>query len=122
MSTDVNPAVEVFREIFRKIVYSSLGESAGEVLMFFLQKDLGRDPFNIFWENPEAFYYTIKKVFGVGAEVLINLLVGEINKGCGLNINQEHFLELICSGSQGCVEELHNFLKKVAELYRREGT
>lgn len=35
MSTDVNPAVEVFREIFKRTVYSSLGESAGEVLLFF---------------------------------------------------------------------------------------
>ncbi|MEM2152330.1 MAG: hypothetical protein QW241_04330, partial [Candidatus Bathyarchaeia archaeon] len=60
------PTIEVFRMICREVLHSSLGESAGEAVLFFLRRGLGRDPFEVFWEDPGAFYRELERVFGVG--------------------------------------------------------
>lgn len=108
--------IKIFSEICIRIIYSSLGESAGGAILFLLHKDLGRDPFEVFWEDPKTFYHTIEKIFGAGTKVLINLLIAGINRESGLNINPEHFLELMRSGDQSSVEEIRSSLKRAAEL------
>ncbi|MEM2151408.1 MAG: hypothetical protein QXG68_07810 [Candidatus Bathyarchaeia archaeon] len=110
--------IEVFRETLRKMICSSLGESAGEAVLFFLREALKRDPFEVLWEDPRAVYYEMTKVLGEGAKVLINLLVTNINRECGLNISPDHFLKLMRNGNQRSVEELRLFLRKMAEVHR----
>ncbi|MEM3479187.1 MAG: hypothetical protein QXV74_04000, partial [Candidatus Bathyarchaeia archaeon] len=74
MSKPIHSIIENFREVCKRIFYSSLGESASEAALFFLRRGLGRDPFEVFWEDPGAFYRELERVFGVGAKVLIKLL------------------------------------------------
>lgn len=89
--------------------------------MFFLRRDLGRDPFEVFWDDPGAIYREMEKVFGVGAKVLIKLLVSRINSEFGLNISSERFLELMRSGDQRSIDEMRSFLTKIAESYKGKG-
>lgn len=108
--------IETFRETSRRIICSSLGESAGEAVLFFLREALKRDPFEALWDNPRTVYHEMVRVFGEGAKVLINLIVTNINRECGLNISPEYFLELMRNGNQRSVEELRSFLRKMAEI------
>lgn len=110
--------IEIVRVICREILHSSLGESAGEAILFFLRSNLGRDPFEVLWDDPGAFYREMEKIFGVGAKVLVKLLVSRINSELGLNISPERFLELMQRGDQRSAEEIHSFLTKIADSYR----
>ncbi|MEM2718723.1 MAG: hypothetical protein QXJ13_05735 [Candidatus Bathyarchaeia archaeon] len=65
MSKPVHSIVEAFREVCRQILYSLLGESASEAALFFLRKGLGRDPFEVFWEDPGAFYRALEGFLGL---------------------------------------------------------
>lgn len=108
---------ESFREICRRIFCSSLGESAGEAIIFFLRRELKRDPFEMVWEDPKAVYHAMEKTLGVGAKVLINVLVTTINRECGLNMDPERFLDFIRSGNQESIEEIRYFIRRVVESY-----
>ncbi|MEM4982869.1 MAG: hypothetical protein QXK73_04685 [Candidatus Bathyarchaeia archaeon] len=112
--------IEFLRSIFKKTLHSTLGGSASEAVLFFLKKGLSRDPFDVFWEDPRAFYRGMERVFGVGAEVLIKLLVSRINSEFGLNISPGHFLDLMRNGDQSSIEEIRSLIKKVAKLYESE--
>jgi len=111
--------IEAFRRVSNKILYSSLGESAGKAILFFLHAELGRDPCEMFWENPKAAYQAMEKVLSIGTKVLISILITRINQEYDLTMDPKHFLSLMCNGSQGSVEEIRAFLRKIAELYRK---
>ncbi|MEM3744951.1 MAG: hypothetical protein QW323_00470, partial [Candidatus Bathyarchaeia archaeon] len=101
--------------VCRQSIYSLLGESAGKALLFFLEKDFGRDPFEVLWESPRTLYSGIEKILGAGTKILINILVDGINKESNLNMSPELFLELMRNGDQRSTEEIRLFLRKVAE-------
>ncbi|MEM1586225.1 MAG: hypothetical protein QXX99_02880 [Candidatus Bathyarchaeia archaeon] len=103
--------------VCRQSIYSLLGESAGRALLFFLEKDFERDPFEVLWKDPRTFYSVTKKILGIGTKILINILVDGINKELGSNISPDLFLELMCSGDQKSAEEMRLFLRKAVELY-----
>ncbi|MEM1673346.1 MAG: hypothetical protein QXI56_00540 [Candidatus Bathyarchaeia archaeon] len=117
MSIPVHFIVEVSREIYKRVFNSLLGESVCEASLFFLYRRLGRDPFEVLWDDPKTFYRELERIFKVGAKVLIKLLVSRINSEFGLNMDPEHFLELMQRGDQISVEKIRLFLKRVAELY-----
>ncbi|MEM2351342.1 MAG: hypothetical protein QXT26_02935, partial [Thermoproteota archaeon] len=104
-----------FRATSKKIICSSLGESAGEAAIFLLREVMRRDPFEVLWENPRAFYEEIVKVFGEGAKVLINVLIENINREYGLTMRPEHFLELMREGDRKALEEIRSFIRMVAK-------
>ncbi|MCX8170733.1 MAG: hypothetical protein N3E47_01995 [Candidatus Bathyarchaeota archaeon] len=113
--------IEVFRNVCRRALHSGLGESAGEAVLFFLHRGLGRDPFNALWEDPKSVYYEMEKIFGVGAKILINLLIAGVNKEYGLNMNHERLLELMRCGDQMSIEEIRSFMRKIAEAHKYRG-
>lgn len=110
--------LEVFREVFRRIVCSSLGESAGEAVIFFIKETLRRDPIEALWENPRAVYDEMVRLFGEGTKILIGILVSNINRECGLSMNPEYFLELMRNGSQSAIDEIRSFIESVAKAQR----
>ena len=112
--------IEIFGTVLRNILRSSLGESAGEAVLFFLRRGLGRDPFEAFWDNPKSVYQEMVNIFGVGAKILINILVMRINSEFGLNMSSERFVELMQRGDESSVEEIRSSLTKIAELYERK--
>lgn len=118
---DKGSAIEVFRDVSKRALRFSLGESAGEAVLFFLHRSLGRDPFDALWDDPKSVYHELEKIFGVGTKVLINLLIMEVKRKYGLNMSPERFLELMRSGDQMSIEEIRSFIRKVAETHRCRG-
>lgn len=108
-------SLRVFCTLSRRIIYSMLGESAGKAILFFLQEALRRDPFEVLWENPKAFYDEMSRIFGEGTKVLINILLTNIDRECGLSMNPEHFIEIVQSSNQGSLEEIRSFIRDVAK-------
>lgn len=121
MSALTHSVIETLNEICKRILYSMLGESACLAILFFLRKGLSRDPFEVFWDDPKAFYSELKKVLGAGADLLIKLLVSRINSDFGLNMNPERFLELMHNGDQSSIEEIRAFLIRIVESYASKG-
>lgn len=115
-----NFVIEVFRDTFKKTLYSSIGESVCEAIIFFLRMELNRDPFEAFWENPKTVYHAMKKILGGGAEILIDILVERVNQEYGLSMRTERFLNLMCNSNQNSIEEVRAFLREIAELHREK--
>lgn len=113
--------IETFRNIFRKILYSSLGESAGEALLFILRMELGRDLVEAFWEDPRVVYQTMEKILGIGTKVLIDILVTRIRQDYGLNIESEYVLDLMRRGDQSSTRGMRFLLRKIVESYVERG-
>lgn len=113
--------VEFFRGFFRGVLVSSLGESAAEALLSILRRGLGREPSELFWEDPKAFYSGLERVLGMGAKVLIDLFVSAINHEGNLNIKSENFLKLIRNGSPKSIEEIRLIIRGLAEGKKGEG-
>lgn len=112
-STDI--LLEVFRWAFRRIVCSSLGESAGEAVIFFIKETLRRDPIEVLWENPRAVYDEMVRLFGEGTKILISILILNINREYGLSMDPEYFLELMYNGGQSAINEIRSFIESVAK-------
>lgn len=105
--------VEAFREVCKRIICSSLGESAGEALLFLLQDALKCDPFSVLWNDPKSFYRSLEGVLGAGSRVLINILVAGLNREYNLDVDSEHLVKLMLSGDRGSAEEIRFFIRKV---------
>lgn len=121
MNTDSKDfALKVLHRVFKRILYSSLGKSATEAILFFLQGELKRNTFEALWENPNMVYCALEKILGVGAKILINLLITTVNKEYGLNINPDSFIELMRSEDQSSVKKIRSFLEKIAETCEKE--
>jgi len=112
--------IGVFRDFFRKTLCSSLGESAGKAVLLLMQKRLGRDFFEVFWEDPKAAYCEMERIFGVGANVLISLLAAGIEREYNLKMSPEHLLNLMRSGDHRSREEMRSFLRKMAESHLKK--
>lgn len=121
METNIEDfALGVFRRVFKMVLYSSLGKSATEAILFFLQNELERNIFEMLWENPKKVYSAMEKILGAGAKILINLLVTTLNREYGLNMNPDSFIELMCSDDQNSIKKIRSFLKKIAEVHEKE--
>lgn len=95
---------------------SLFGEPGREILLFYLRKSLGRDPFEVLWEDPRVFYHGLEKFFGVSARIFIEVLINKVNEECGLNASPERFVRLMKEGGERSIEEIREYVKKVAEL------
>ncbi|MEM3715635.1 MAG: hypothetical protein QW145_00555 [Candidatus Bathyarchaeia archaeon] len=100
MSKNSCPAIEGFHETCRRIIYSSLSESAGKAALLFMQRIWGAIHLMLFGRIREEFTALWRRFLGEGMKVLVHILVAGIDRERGLNISPERFLELMCSGNQ----------------------
>jgi len=119
-SSDISSTsnAEILRELFRKILHSLLGESAGETVLLLLEKNLQQDLGRTLWEDPRRIYYELFKIFGEGTKVLINIMISRINQEFKLNIESEKIMKLACSKDQSSAEELRSIMRLIVKLYR----
>lgn len=110
--------LKAFRETFRRIVCSSLGESAGEAVIFLIKEALRRDPIEALWDNPSVVYNEMVRLFGEGTKILISILASNINRECGLSVNPEYLLELMRNGSRSAIDEIRSFIESVVKAQR----
>ncbi|MEM0317359.1 MAG: hypothetical protein QXO97_05160 [Candidatus Nezhaarchaeales archaeon] len=121
-ASDVSDAylAELFYRLFEKLLYSSLGESAGRAVLLLLRKSLQQDVGKALWENPKKVYDELLKIFGEGTKVLINIIVFGIKQVCKLDINSEDFIELMQSENQNSVEKLRSIMRLIAKSYKEQ--
>ncbi|MCX8142308.1 MAG: hypothetical protein N3F04_06075 [Candidatus Nezhaarchaeota archaeon] len=117
-----NFVIRTSRSIFKNLLCSSFGESAGEAILFLLRKELGCDPFEMLWDNPEAVFNALKEIFGVGTRILIDTLLMRINQEYGLNVSLKCILHHTYNDrwSQAKVKEVRSFLRRVVQLHERK--
>lgn len=115
----IEDVAESFYEVFRRLLYSLLGESVGEAVLTLVKKSIQQDITKAFWENPRRVYDELFKIFGEGTKVLISIIVSRINQECGLDIKPEKLITLMCSGDQGNVNEIHSIMMLIAKSYKK---
>lgn len=112
--------IKTFSEIIQRALQSSFGESASKAIIFILKEALKEDPCEAFWRNPRTVYSTMIDVFGNGTKVLINALIADISRRCGVEMRPEHLIKLIESGDQSSIEEIRSIIRKICQLYGGE--
>lgn len=118
-AVEKSSAVKIFGDVFKRALYSSLGETAGEAVLFFLRREMNRDPFEMLWENPGAFYRVMESIFGAGTKVLVAMLITKVNQEYGLSISSERFLDLMRRGDRESIDEIRSYIKRIAESYEK---
>jgi len=62
---------EVFRSILSEAFESILGSNGAKALRFHVERRLGRDMYDVFYEDPGKFYRALSDSFGRGAESIM---------------------------------------------------
>lgn len=114
---DKDFVISVLRSMFTDVVSMSLCESAGETIIFVLRNRLRGDPFEVFWERPKAVYEELKRIFGDGTDVLINLWIRAFRQKVEVNVDPEKFMRLFKNSDPKCVEEIRRMLRKLVTAY-----
>jgi hypothetical protein len=109
--------LKVFRRMFSDLVSLSLCESAVDSIVFVLRNRLGGDPFEVFWENPKFVYDELRRIFGDGTNVLINMWVKAFRQRATSNVNPEEFLRHLQSNDPRSIEKVRSMLKELAKSY-----
>ncbi len=65
---------KVAQRVFEAATSDSLGATFHAIISFHLKKKFGKDPYEVFVDNPALFYNGLKEVIGEGAEALITLV------------------------------------------------
>lgn len=69
---------ELVKRALRDVIRSILGEGGSRVLELHLERMLGRDPYDAFYENPKLFCDGLRSLFGVGCRGLLRVIASTI--------------------------------------------
>ena len=110
------------REAVRGLFRSILGETGTSVFEFNLTRILGRDPFELFYEDPPLFYEGLKKMFTAGADAILRLIGDVLINGSGLtNVTIEDFLNFMERGDPEAKAKLREMLLEFDRRKLRSG-
>jgi len=110
------------REAVRGLFRSILGETGTSVFEFNLTRILGRDPFELFYEDPPLFYEGLKKMFTAGADAILRLIGNVLINGSGLtNVTIEDFLNFMERGDPEAKAKLREMLLEFDRRKLRSG-
>jgi len=101
------------RETFREVIASSMGSSVCEVVEFYFRTNLGKDPYEELWDNPQAFFNILQRVFGSGTEIFVRLLVDGINRKYGLRYDAEALIKLMGDKNEESKKRFREILRRI---------
>lgn len=104
---------EVARKVFEEATIAALGSDVNAVIMFHLKQKFGKDPSEVFVEDPGAFYTALKEIFGAGAESIITLVGTLLATKYGVTFSTESFLSLVVKGDRSSKDRLGEILSHV---------
>ncbi len=84
--------------------------------LFHLRLRLGRDPFEVLWNEPTLFYKTLRDLFSDAADLLIDFLACEIRRRYGLPLSKEELLRFLTDTQKSSLREWQELLEKIAYL------
>lgn len=86
-----------------------LGSSGTRVLQFHLGRKLGKNMYEVFYEDPRRFYEALEKFLGSGARPLMKLVVSWLIQNKLINnLDAEEFVGLLIEGGEKARHELIN--------------
>ncbi len=106
---------EVARRVFEEAITTALGPTCNTVITFHLKQKFGKDAYEVFVDNPRAFYTALEEIFGAGAESMISLVGNFLVRKYGINCNAEKFVSLVVKSDKTARNELEEILSDIAD-------
>ncbi len=100
----------VVRKVFEEATTTALGPTCNTVITFHLKQKFGKDPCEVFLEDPRAFYTALEEIFGAGAQSIINLVATFLIDKYGMTYNAEEFVNLMVKGDKSSKSKLEKIL------------
>ncbi|MEN2975221.1 MAG: hypothetical protein ABDH32_06570 [Candidatus Caldarchaeales archaeon] len=89
----------LFKHVKNTLIYgiaSLLGPSGLTALEYHLNKKLGRDMYEVFYNSPFIFYNALKNFLGTGADAILRIVATKlISEGRIVGITPKEFIELM---------------------------
>ncbi len=102
----------LIRQALHFALVSLLGEQSLKVLEFHLNRVLGGNLYDVFYDDPRRFYEAVKSFFGSGADSVIELVASKLLEDGYLDANgPQEFLELVIKGDEESKRRLRNMFK-----------
>ena len=114
LSKDRISLYEVARKIFEEATTAALGSTCNTVITFHLEKRFGRDPCEVFVEDPRAFYVALEEIFGAGADSIVSLVGSYLVRKYGISYTPERFVSFVVTGDESSRHKLKEILSRVA--------
>lgn len=96
---------ERLKTIISKAFESVLGPKNVMALRFHVERRLGRDMFDVFYDDPSRFYNALSDFLGIGAKPLMRLIAQWLNENGYLeNLDPDEFVRLLERGDYEAVE------------------
>jgi hypothetical protein len=100
------------RSILSRAFESLLGSAGVRVLRFHVERRLGQDMYDAFYEDPGKFYKALSEIFGAGAEPLMRLIARWLSdKGYMENLNPDEFVSLLKRGGEEAAQIIRRSFK-----------
>lgn len=106
---------EVARKVFEEATIAALGSDVNAVIMFHLKQKFGKDPSEVFVEDPGAFYTALKEIFGAGADGIISLVGMLLINKYGVTYSTENFVNLVVKGDKSSKDKLGEILSHILQ-------
>jgi len=101
-----------FKLFLSRAFESLLGSAGVRVLRFHVERRLGQDMYDVFYEDPGKFYRALSDFFGAGAEPLMRLIARWLNEnGYMENLNPDEFVSLLKKGGEEAAQIIRRALK-----------
>ncbi|MCS7112878.1 MAG: hypothetical protein RMJ00_01155 [Nitrososphaerota archaeon] len=97
---------DVVEEVFREALSSRFSREFYQVFIFYIDRDLGRDPFEVFLEDPARVYGKIEEIYGFGATFIFRAIYDYIRGKMRLNISFDEFLYIVKSGDKESLKKI----------------
>ena len=102
------------RKVLDEAITKALGSANNAVITFHLKQKFGKDPSEVFVENPRAFFVALQSIFGAGAESIVSLIGTFLITRYGMAYSTGEFLELLKVGDRSSRDKLEEILSKIA--------
>jgi hypothetical protein len=103
---------EVFKLFISRAFESLLGPTSVMALRFHVERRLGRDMYEVFYEDPGRFYKVLRELLGSGAEMLMRLVARWLNEnGYMEGLDPDKFIELLEKGGEEAAERMRRAIK-----------
>jgi hypothetical protein len=115
LSKDRVALYSIARKVFEEATTAALGSDVNAVITFHLKKKFGKDPSEVFVEDPAAFYTALKAIFGAGAENIISLVGTLLMNKYGVTCTTESFVNLMVKGDKSSKDTLGEILSHIPQ-------
>jgi hypothetical protein len=101
---------EIARKVLEEATTTALGPTCNTVITFHLKQKFGKDPCQVFIDDPKAFYSALEEIFGAGAQSIMNVVATFLRNKYGMAYNAEEFVNLMVKSDKISKNKLEEIL------------